>query len=1697
MLGDGTRPLWRRLGMAVLITAAAALLRHGLLAELGRGAPYIAFYPAVMLAALYGGWTAGLLTTALSTGLAYAWVLQRHLSSAEWISLAVFTLSSILVTALSEALHRANQNLHTAAAARHESEARYQAVLTNLHDAVLLTSPDGRVLSANPAACRLFGRTEAELCALGRTGLVEMSDPRLGPLLIERSRTGCARGTLTMQRVDGTRFEGELASSIFTDASGQICASMVIRDLTTQLRATAQLKQAAQEWQTTFDATRDAVWVLDRDCRILRANRTAELSFARPAAEMIGRPCWEIAHGTPAPIPECPLRRAALSLKRETADLARNGRWYEIIVDPILDDAGRFAGAVHSLSDITDRRLAEQERNLLADAIGASLDEIVIFDAATLCFRYANTAAITNLGYTFEELRALSPLDIKPDLTTESLAALLEPLRRGEKRLQVFETAHRRADGSRYLVEAHLQLLPQAGHPVFLSVANDITVRRQLEAALRESQEHYRLIAENTADIVWLFDLATMRFVYVSPSVESMRGFTREEAAAQPLEATLTPESCRFVHENLQQRLAAFAAGDESARTRTYEFSLLHKAGHSVPAEVVTTILPGADGRPSRVVGITRDLTERRRAEQALRESEEKFSKIFHNAPALIAITDLETGHYLDLNDQVAKAAGYARKQMLGHSSVELGWFSPEQRARLVAEIRAHGRVQNLEILLQPRHGPPLVGLTSGETITLAGRPCLLTVTTDITDRKRHETELRAALEESQRFRRALDQVDAFVYIKDTASRYLYANAPTLRMFGCDAASLAGCDDARFFPPATVQRLHEVDAQVFRGENTAEEIAVPAGAGDPKFYWEIKTPLFGSDGRTVVGLLGISTDITARKATEAELRTHTAHLQSLLRIAEHREETEQEFLDRALAESLAITDSRFGYIYHYDEEQQRFILNTWSKDVMASCRVADPRTCYELELTGIWGEAVRQRRPILLNDFAATHPLKKGYPEGHVALTRFLTIPVFEGERIVAVVGVANKATDYGEPDILQLQLLMGSVWHTLGRRRAEDHIRGQYLILRGLLESFDTPVFSLDAELRYTSFNRLHAEGMRALYGVEIALGQSLLDYQTPEDRAAAESNFRHVLAGAHLQIDTFSGAGAARRFFEINHTPIRDAAGATCGIAILARDLTQRKQAEESLAEAGRFASATIDALTAHLCVIDQSGTILTTNRAWREFAAANPPTTDSVLPGSNYLAVCDAATGPEAAEAHSLATGLREVMHGARDHFALEYACHSPTEQRWFIARVTRFPGTGSVRLVVTHENITARVHAEEALTAANARLERTVQERTAALLAANRFLDRTGEIARVGGWEIELAAQRITWSGATRSIHEVPSDYEPTIATAVEFYAPESRPIIAAAVQAAITTGTPFDFELAFVTARGRRLWVRASGEAFREEDQVAKIGGTFQDITARRQAEDELRLQRDQLEQLLAERTAANERLREVDRLKSEFLSTMSHELRTPLNSIVGFTGILIKGLAGPLNPEQHKQLGLVQSSGRHLLALINDLLDLSRIESGRMELQHEEFDFAAVVEEVVASLRPTAEQKLIELTARCTPASIRLVGDRRRTFQILLNLANNAVKFTERGGVAIAAHTAAGRLVVAVRDTGIGIRPDQLPLLFEAFRQLDASHRRHYEGTGLGLHLCKKLLGLLGGEIAVASVPGTGSTFTFTLPHGP
>jgi signal transduction histidine kinase len=232
----------------------------------------------------------------------------------------------------------------------------------------------------------------------------------------------------------------------------------------------------------------------------------------------------------------------------------------------------------------------------------------------------------------------------------------------------------------------------------------------------------------------------------------------------------------------------------------------------------------------------------------------------------------------------------------------------------------------------------------------------------------------------------------------------------------------------------------------------------------------------------------------------------------------------------------------------------------------------------------------------------------------------------------------------------------------------------------------------------------------------------------------------------------------------------------------------------------------------------------------------------------------------------------------------------------------------------------------------------------------------------------------------------------------------------------------------------------------------------------------------------------------NERLRQANNAKSEFLANMSHELRTPMNAILGFVEMLLDDLYGEIPPHLREPLMDIQVNGKHLLNLINDVLDLSKIEAGRMELALEDYSVQELVESVAASLNSLAAEKGIAFDTRVQPGIKLAYGDSRRIMQCLMNLAGNALKFTKQGRVEVGVEQAQNLLRYHVADTGIGIPKDQIDEVFGEFRQADAAITREFGGTGLGLNITKKFVEMHGGRIWVESELGKGSTFFFEVP---
>jgi PAS domain S-box-containing protein len=365
----------------------------------------------------------------------------------------------------------------------------------------------------------------------------------------------------------------------------------------------------------------------------------------------------------------------------------------------------------------------------------------------------------------------------------------------------------------------------------------------------------------------------------------------------------------------------------------------------------------------------------------------------------------------------------------------------------------------------------------------------------------------------------------------------------------------------------------------------------------------------------------------------------------------------------------------------------------------------------------------------------------------------------------------------------------------------------------------------------------------------------------------------------------------------------------------------------------------------------------------------------------------------------------------------------------------------------------------------------------------MIESETFLQRVEQVSGVGGFMIDLTSGAQRWTHQCFRIHDLEDGCAPTMELLDTFLSAESRERCHESARAVGEAGKGYDIEMPIVTATGRSLWIRAAGEVERDNGIPARVVGAIQDITERRVMDQQLR-----------EATAVAER---ANKAKSEFLANMSHEIRTPLNAVIGL-GYLLEQTT--LNEDQHQFLTKIQFAGRSLLSVINNVLDLSKIEAGEMALEDEPFDLLDLIQDIGQMLALQATTKGIELVVAPASTLPRMVqGDGLRLRQILTNLLNNSIKFTEAGRVELKVFcTEQGAERIRVRcevtDTGIGIEPAALERLFTPFTQADASTTRRFGGTGLGLSIARRFVELMGGEIGVTSNFKVGSTFWIEIP---
>jgi len=639
-------------------------------------------------------------------------------------------------------------------------------------------------------------------------------------------------------------------------------------------------------------------------------------------------------------------------------------------------------------------------------------------------------------------------------------------------------------------------------------------------------------------------------------------------------------------------------------------------------------------------------------------------------------------------------------------------------------------------------------------------------------------------------------------------------------------------------------------------------------------------------------------------------------------------------------------------------------------------------------------------------------------------------------------------------------------------RRRAEEiatrttrALSDQMKLTEDLIELNPSPIFRKDAEGRFILFNRawerLTGRSREDWIG---KTSQDLLDPETAERDVAQE---RELLAHPdHVERfeTTISTADGTACHVIISKAAVRLADGSVAGIIGTITDVSEtRRLTEQNERQREQLALVNQSAQAGVWDIEWPQGTAYFSPRYFEMLGYHETPEGGLAGARSELVHPDDRARVEAAREAH---------FNGQQPYFDCEYRLRrADGTYMWVNGRgLASLDGSGKpVRFTGSIIDITQRRLAQLEIEHQREQLELVI------------------ESVQAGVWDEDLIEGRTYFSRRYRDILGYARETDLSAhGTDDNRYHHEDRDAVLSARDVAVRDGTPLDLEFRMLHNEGHHVWVNARAKASYDASGFAvRFTGAIIDITKRKEAEFALR--------------DANLRVLEAAQVKSTFLATMSHEIRTPLNGVIGSAGLLQDTR---LDSEQQDYVETIRLSGVQLLTLIDDILDYSKIESGRMELEDLPFDVATVIEDAFDLVAERARSKRLELLYDIHfNVPRRIHGDITRVRQVLINLVGNAVKFTESGEICINCSVAEGdpagdgalKLRFDVRDTGIGVPPEKLSRLFTPFTQVDASTTRKYGGTGLGLAISQRLVGLMGGEIGVTSEAGRGSTFSFTL----
>jgi|GEM_PF-178940 len=1682
-----------------------------------------------------------------------------------------------------------------------ESEARTRAIVESSLDCIVVIDHEGNILEFNPSAEKVFGYSRAE--ALGR----ELAQVIIPPSLRERHRQGMRhylatgearvmgkRIEITAIRSDGSEFPVELAiTRVGTETPPTFTG--FIRDISERKQGEEKLQESEERYRSLFEANPLPMWIYDLETlSFLEINDAAVSHYGYRREEFLAMTIADIRPADDKPLLLANVARVSEGIVDNAGvwmHRRKNGSIIDVeITSHVLDYGGRRAELV-SACDITKRKLAEQALGAAEEkyrSIFENAAEGIYQSTPQRDFLTVNPAAARILGFSSPE-RLLAHTDrtsfgyVDPR-RFEEFMRLVE----GQNVVNGFESEVYRPDGSKVWVSENVRVARGSAGEIlhFEGTIEDVTERKRIELALKESEELLRRVMDSSQDCIKILDLEG-RLLWMNEGGQKIMEVDDFCLLQQQSWANLWPPD---------ERTAALNALAIARGNGVGKFSGFCPTAKGSPRwwEVVVTPVMNNEGVPEKILSVSRDITDRRSAEVEVMESKRFLQSTLDALSSHIAILD-EHGVIIEVNGAWNRFAdenqSKNRLRGVGDNYLHLcdaarGPFSEEAPA-MAAGIRAviAGNTETFE-LEYPCHSPREERWFIARVTRFDGDGMVRVVVAheNISARKRAEEEVREA---GGKLQSIIDSVEGIVWECDTTTGQV-------TFISRKAEEILGYSVSRWMEEAGFWRahLHEDDREktlALTVEAMAElrsvELEYRMVAADGREVWfRDKTSFIHTGGKPTVQR-GLMIDITERKEIEQALQRQQSELRALFdlmpamiwfkdtkngilrvnkRVAEAAGKSVEEIEGKTSLEiypqeaagyyaddlevihsgtsKLGIVETLIGpegqaYSVQTDkvpycdkegnvigvvvmaqditerkrEEAEREVISEIVQGVMTTsnldellelahrsiskllyaenCFVGLHNAATDLIHFEFWVDkcdSVPPPQPIFRGFTRSSYVLRTGQPllltkelEGQLfeqgaiaksgsASASWMGVPLRTPIRTIGVLAVQHyeKENVYSQRDLEFLSAVGDQIALAIERKQAEEELKRSEERLAAAQKMAHVGSWEWDVITNKVVWS----DEEYRLFGLEPGerepthrFNLSLVHPDSRKDALRWFNSVRAMKKSSRMDMLIVRPDGQ-ERILNSWADVVLDEAGNVIRVVGTSQDVTERENAERALAQSEeRFrlvSRATDDAIwdwdvVANTISFSESlGTLFGYRTG--EFESTMAFWSSSIHPDDHDEVM---------ASVHGFFAGREEVWTGEY-RFRCADGSYAFVYDRGYVVRDAEGK---PLRMVGSMMNITERKRAEAELALSRLRLA------------------EAQHIAQVGSWEWEVETDALTWSDEKyRLFGFAPNACAVTREFQLSCVLPEDRPAALAWIEAAIATGEPAqaDFRIVRPDAEVRVMHTRVNG-VFDENGKVIRILGTSQDITEQRRSESELR--------------AAKVDAETANLAKGEFLANMSHEIRTPMNGIIGMTDL---ALETELNHDQREYLRMVKSSAHSLLGLINDILDFSKIEAGKLELEAIDFSLRDCIGGMLKPLGIRADQKGLELVADIhADVPDYLVGDSMRLRQILINLTDNAIKFTQRGEVVVGVSgqsigNGESELQFCVSDTGIGIPEEKQAAIFEAFAQADGSTTRTYGGTGLGLSIASQLIQKMEGKIWIESKVGEGTTFHFTARFG-